>query len=577
MLKIRKLLNIRIMLIAISICNLLFMHYFFYFRGFLEWTWMYSEIINLCGVLFDVSFLIILFLILSRGRLKFALAMTQFITLFWSFVNVMYGKFFFQYISLSAIEEVHGLGDNLVINSMLSAFCWYDFYYIFSFVLFIFLFRKIKPYTIKTRTIIRLLLVPAFSIVMTFFAYSTYHFIHPHYRYNWELYKFRSREFLFDSVGGGTQNLAHFQTGCIRVAFFELYEMFHTVTLTAEQRKQIEDYYSDRTSRASNHQRNPNIRNVIFILLESFLSAPIDLKVDGIEVTPFLNSLRRDSTVYYNGNMVSDIGCGESGDGQFIYMTGILPLRHRMTVGQVKDNILPSLPKVLRKSFGVKYSEIISPTAPNLWQQSEMNKAYGFCNAYWLEDITSGQQRPIDDELIFKFASKRLEKLKEPFFSLVLSLSTHSPYTKYVGDNIMNGNRKYNELYKNYLNSCHFLDEQLGKYITELKKRGLYNRSLIVIASDHYAHLDMLGMKDQILDYTPLFIINGNINNDNSKITEIHQLDLYTSLLDLLQIKQLWLGLGHTVLIPSDTNSVNETAYDISKMIIEGDYFSIAD
>ena len=110
--------------------------------------------------------------------------------------------------------------------------------------------------------------------------------------------------------------------------------------------------------------------------------------------------------------------------------------------------------------------------------------------------------------------------------------------------------------------------------ITELKKRGLYNRSLIVIASDHYAHLDMLGMKDQILDYTPLFIINGNINNDNSKITEIHQLDLYTSLLDLLQIKQLWRGLGHTVLNTSYTNSVDEATYNLSEMIIEGDYFS---
>ena len=572
--KIRKSRLSRFLLMAIPVCNLLFMHYFFYFREFLEWTWMYSEVLNLCGVIFDVSLLIILFLILSRGCLKFSLAMTQLITLLWSFANVMYGKFFFQYMSLSAIGEAHGLEDVLVINSMLSAFYWYDLYYLLSFFLFIFVFKRVQPCTIEFRMIGQLLLIPVFSIAMTFVAYSAYHFIHPHFRNNWELYKFRSKEFLFDSVRGGTPNLAHFQTGCIRVALFELYDMFHVVTLTAEQKKQIVDYYSDQTFRASPHKCNPNIKNVVFILLESFLSAPIDLKVDGKEVTPFLNSLKRDSNVYYNGNMISDIGCGESGDGQFIYMTGILPLRHRMTVGQVKNNTLPALPKVLRKSLGIKYSEIISPTAPNLWQQSEMNKAYGFCNAFWLEDIISGQVNPIDDGLIFKFASKRLEKLREPFFSLILSLSTHSPYTKYVGGNIMIGNRKYNELYKNYLNSCHFLDEQLKKYITALKKKGLYNRSLIVIASDHYAHLDMLGMKDEISDNTPLYIINGNVNNDYSTKSVIHQLDLYTTLIDCLQIQQSWRGLGHTLLNPQYTNSVDESTYNLSKMIIEGDFFN---
>ena len=112
-------------------------------------------------------------------------------------------------------------------------------------------------------------------------------------------------------------------------------------------------YYSNHSKRSSNHQRNPNIKNVMFILLESFLSAPIDLEVDGKEITPFLNSLKRDSSVYYNGNMISDIGCGESGDGQFIYMTGLLPLKNKMTVGQVKDNTLPAFPIILKENLGI--------------------------------------------------------------------------------------------------------------------------------------------------------------------------------------------------------------------------------
>ena len=69
-------------------------------------------------------------------------------------------------------------------------------------------------------------------------------------------------------------------------------------------------------------------------MLESFLSAPIGLTVDGKEITPFLNSLKEDSTVYYNAHVTPNITMGESGDGQFIFMTGLLPLRDKLTVGE---------------------------------------------------------------------------------------------------------------------------------------------------------------------------------------------------------------------------------------------------
>ena len=562
-----------IYLVILPMLNLLFMHYYFYFSDILEWTWVYSEIINLCGVVFDVSVLLIVSLLIVGGRLKPAFAITQIITLIWSFVNVMYGKFFFQYMSLSAIGEAHGLGDDLVINSMLSAFHWYDLFYLLSIICFIYIYWRIESKTIGIRQTIKILIVPFLSLLVTFMAYSAYHFVHPHFRNNWELYKFRAKEFLFDSVRGGTPNLAHFQTGCVRVAVYEIYDMLHVTKLTAEQRKQIEDNYLDHSLRTTFHQCNPNIKNVIFILLESFLSAPIDLKVDGKEITPFLNSLKRDSDVYYNGKMISDIGCGESGDGQFIYMTGILPLRYKMTVGQVKDNVLPSFPKVLKQKRGIGKSVIISPTVPNLWQQADMNDAYEFTDAYWLEDIVGKQKNPIDDEMIFKFASNLLEPTSDPFFSLVLSLSTHGPYNKYVGENYIGESHEMTREYRNYLNSCHFLDKQLRAYFNALKDNGLYDSSLIVIASDHYAHLDLLQMNGKITSHTPLFIIHGDICQNGVWKDEFHQLDVYTTLLDILGLDSDWRGLGNSLLSPNYKISVDDSVYDLSDLIIEGEFF----
>ncbi len=567
-------LNIKtLMLVAIPMLNLLFMHYFFYFQGFLEWTWTYSEIINLCGVVFDISVLIILFLLLSGGRFKITMAIIQIITLLWSFVNVMYGKFFFQYMSLSAIGEAHGLADGLVVNSILSAFYWYDFFYVFSAILFVVVYNRTGSCRICKEYVLRLLLIPVCSIILTFVAYSAYHFIHPHYRNNWELYKFRAYEFLYDSVRGGTPNLAHFQTGCVRVLLFELYDMFHVTQLTEEQKKQIKRYYSDHSLRSTNHLRNANIKNVIFILLESFLSAPIDLKVDGKEITPFLNSLKRDSDVYYNGNMISDIGCGESGDGQFIYMTGLLPLKYKMTVGQVKKNVLPSMPRVLKDYIGIKTTEIIFPTMPNLWQQAEMNKAYGIDVAYSLTDIVGNSENEIDDKDIFDFAANNLNISKSPFFSLILSISTHSPYNKYVGEDLCIKDKSLPIEYKNYLYSCHYLDSQLEHFVAALKQKGLYENSLIVIASDHYAHLDVLKMVGSISNHTPLFVINGGVNSEECWKGEFHQLDSYTTILDLLAIKHQWLGLGYTLLKSPYKSSVDDKALKLSSLIVEGNYF----
>lgn len=554
--------------------NLLFMHYFFYSSDYLEWTWLYSVAINLCGIVFDVFVILILSLIIVGRRLRPALLITEIITMLWSFVNVMYGRFFFQYLSLSAIGEAHELGDSLIVNSVMSAFHLYDLYYVASLLCFVIVFRTTKPVILHWNVTLRLISVPVISLLLTFFFFSVYQFLHPKYRNNWELYIGGIQELSFYPFGGGTPNLVHFQNGCVRVLSYEVFDLFSVNKLTPEQISEIERFYLDKSHRTTSHQRNPKVRNVIFILLESLLSEPIDLKVDDKEITPFLNSLKRDPNVYYNGRMISDIGCGESGDGQFIYMTGILPLHHKITVGQVKDNKLPALPKIFRNKLDINYSELISPTSPNLWQQNDMNKAYGINKGYWLNDITEGGQKQLDDKSIFEFAANQLNTASDPFFSVILSLSTHSPYNKYAGTDYLRGNRTLKEEYKNYLNSCHFLDEQLKSYFAALKDKGLYDNSLIIIASDHYAHLDMLGMRGEITSHIPLYIINGGFDNNNAWHGEFHQVDTYTTLLDLLGIDQSWLGVGKTILSPNYTNSVDDHALSVSKMIIEGDYFS---
>ena len=220
----------------------------------------------------------------------------------------------------------------------------------------------------------------------------------------------------------------------------------------------------------------------------------------------------------------------------------------------------------------MNHSEIIYPTIPTLWQQADMNKIYGFTEAYSIEDIVGNPNNPVNDEDVFSFAINRLDDVREPFFSLILTLSTHSPYDHFFGEDLHLCDKSLPVKYKNYLNTCHYLDKQLSRYFTQLKAKGLYEKSLIVLCADHHAHCNRFDMEGRISTYTPLFVVHGNINEAVWN-GEFHQLDVYTTILDILNVDSKWKGLGHTLLIPDYSNSVSGDAIRLSEMIIEGDFF----
>lgn len=561
-------------LLVFSMANMLFMHYYMYRAGYLEWTFMYSIPANICSVFFDVFFLLVIFLLLSKRRLKPALAFTYGLTLVWAFVNVFYARFFYIYLPLSAIGQAGGLQDGTVMGTIFAGLEWCDLFFLLSPILFVALYRRTKKVQLPLRPVLNLLVVPILSLLVTLLIYSVYHFAQSRYRNNWELFSFRMQELIFDVNKGGTPQLSRFQAGSVRVVAFEVYDMLSVLVLSPEQRHEIKTYYIDHSERTTLRDQQEHVRNVVFILLESFLSAPIGLEVDGKEITPFLNSLVQDSSVFYNGKMKANIACGESGDGQFIYMNGILPLRYKMTVGVVKDHTLPALPRVLSREMGVRHIEIIVPTRPNMWQQADVNVAYGIGTMYSQDDIPGKDSSSLTDEDIFSFAAKTLSASKEPFFELILSISTHSPYDEHMGPDVLAGCTSLPVEYRNYLNTCHYTDQQLRIYFDALKEKNLYDSTLIVIAADHHAHLERLNMGGRISTHIPLFIVHGNIDKDSAWQGEFNQLDVYTTILDVLGINNDWLGLGHTILLPYYHSSVTDRTYHISEMIVEGNYFA---
>lgn len=561
-----------------SILNLLFLHYYFVLKGlYYSKMYLFTPVLNLLSVLSDVSCILFLLIILTGKRLKQSLHLCFLITLLWSFANCLYGRFFFAPISLSSIQQSCNLFDGIVIHSMLSGLETIDIYFCCIIIIYVAIcqYTKSATFYVGWKKVFTILSFPLCSLIISTVIYSLYHFTSPHQRNHPERFYSQLNEFIINPFiwkNGAPVNV-HFLSGSIRFIISDIIDEYKSYKLSENDIKTIKNEYLDYSKRKSEHIINKELKNVIFILLESFLSSSSDLIINGKEITPFLNQLKHDSTVYYNGHIKQNITIGESGDGQLIYMTGILPLRNKISVGIAKNRVLPGLPLILKKKFDITYSEIIIPSSPVVWEQRYMNKCYGIDHMLSAADVGDLSAFYTTEEKVFNLAKTTGKENKQPFFSMVLGISTHNPYDEPVTKDFIINNKKYPKQYINYLIACNYVDKQIGEYIRYLKEKRIYNNSLIIIASDHCPHIDQLKMQNKVAPYMPLYIINSGIPTSSMYKGSANQLDVYTTILDVLGINNAWLGLGNSLLLKNYESSVNDKTYELSNKILMGNFF----
>lgn len=559
-----------------SILNLLVMHYYILvFCRVEEATDSILWVDNLFGVVFDITIISAIVLLFVRRRLFLGLFITFLITWVWSMANILYSRFFHHYISLSAISQSSTLFDSFMLRNMTEGLVWTDFFmllYCAGICYLYFLSRK-KTYDISWK---RLFIVwPTCLLITNFCCHLLFCLFTPGLAslsyYTHRLYV-RHVDLLHSSA---EPNWASFHRGSIRqIVIPNLYHAFSTTRLTDEQRIAIETEYKNHQERVSHSKASIDNKNIIFIIVESYLSVTSDLVVDNKEITPFLNSLKRDSAVYFNGLLTPNIEIGESSDGQFIYMTGMLPLKSEVTVTKAKNTELPGLAKILKNERIIKEAHMVIPTLPSMWEQEEMCHRYGFDHLYSSADYKEGKYWYLSDRQIFEYALEKNIAAPKPFLSVELTMTMHQPYTSPKDSLFIIEAPSLPEKYRNYLSTCHYTDQQIKWYFDKLKENGLYENSMIIIAADHHAHPSLFDMKEnEITNDIPLYIVNGNINHANGWQGACNQLDIYTTILDIFGTKDDWRGFGHTLITNNYHHSVRKDLYSLSEQIILGRYF----
>lgn len=135
----------------------------------------------------------------------------------------------------------------------------------------------------------------------------------------------------------------------------------------------------------------------------------------------------------------------------------------------------------------------------------------------------------VHDEFVFARQLSELKTETEPFFSMIFTSSTHSPFDMPMVKKIDWGDEM-----NMYLNSAYYTDQSLGNFIREAKKEEWYKNTLFIAVADHshhsYTH-DPYHSKEY--HQIPLLFF-GEVIKDEFKGTKVDKLGSQTDLIGTL-------------------------------------------
>lgn len=233
-------------------------------------------------------------------------------------------------------------------------------------------------------------------------------------------------------------------------------------------------------------------RNVIVIHLESFQQFLIDKKINGQEVTPFLNLLYHGQDTYAFSNFFNQVGQGKTSDAENMLETSTYGLSQGSLFATLgNDNTFQAAPAILKQRAGYT-SAVFHGNVASFWNRNNVYKNLGyqyFFDASYFD--TSGDKATgygLKDKLLFADSIKYLQHLQQPFYVKYLTVTNHFPFDLDDEDKDSNftTTNTGSSTVDNYFVTAHYLDQSLQEFFSYLDKTGLAKKSIIMIYGDHY-------------------------------------------------------------------------------------------
>ncbi|MBT2282045.1 sulfatase-like hydrolase/transferase [Paenibacillus polymyxa] len=325
-------------------------------------------------------------------------------------------------------------------------------------------------------------------------------------------------------------------------------------------------------------------KNVILIQLESFQQFLIGHKVNGQEVTPFLNRMARENIEFTE--IYSQFAMGHTVDAEFAALHSLYPLKNEIINFKHFDKHFRGLAHIFKENH--YETGAFHGYKGDFYNRRIMMKSHGFDSFYAEEDFNSSERASnwMSDRSFFKQAIHKMKNMKEPFFSFMITLTSHFPFEleqKYWGLDLV---KDQTDFMFGYYQSANYTDRALEYFYNQLIEEGLHQNTVLAFYGDHEGVtlenlpklFDILGLEQanilksinqQRVAKIP-FILAAADGEQAVHFSSSHvgsTLDISETLLHLMGIPGISYAMGESLFTSSPNRTVPLTQYPLGSFV----------
>jgi phosphoglycerol transferase MdoB-like AlkP superfamily enzyme len=285
--------------------------------------------------------------------------------------------------------------------------------------------------------------------------------------------------------------------------------------------------------------------NIILIILESFTADVVESLGGMAGVAPNLSALSRQGVLFTNF-----YASGDRTDKGLISILSGYPAQPLTSI--IKDpSKTQRLPYLNHYMLGLGYH-----TSFVYGGDIDFANFRSYLTNSRFDHITSMEDFPselnhskwgVHDHIVFQRALQECDTTRQPFFKVMLSLSSHEPFdvpmvAKFPGHDIEHL----------FLNSCYYTDQCIGDFIVKAKASSWWNNTVIIFVADHGHPLPGHKPLQSRQRYRiPLIMVGGAVKTDTLIEKFGGQTDIANTLLGQLSHPSASFTFSKNLLSPS--------------------------
>ncbi|MCC6462364.1 MAG: LTA synthase family protein [Saprospiraceae bacterium] len=218
--------------------------------------------------------------------------------------------------------------------------------------------------------------------------------------------------------------------------------------------------------------------NILFIMMESMTAQVVEELGGEKGVCPNLGRLAREGLLFdqcYSSGYRTDQG--------LVAVLGGFPAQPDQSIVLLEDKAakLPSVPKMLKKEgyqTAFFYGGELTFANIGVWLRHQQFEQIISESDFYGSEVT--QRWGADDRHVFQKALQHLNKIHQPFFANILTLSLHPPFDVPY-ESRWNGSAERDK----FLHSAAFADFAIGEFFQQASQSAWFANTLFVLVADH--------------------------------------------------------------------------------------------